>query len=625
MSLTASSFRSTLRLSLWVLLLEVLLAAIISVRFWGAVSPVGPLEWVFLPLSALAHWTTVGTALWLGCLPLMLVWPRSAAAAVLIPAALFTLLVTDTVVFRIYHFHIDPFFLLMLGGGGGAGFFDLSPRSVAVIVSCFGVMLVGQRVIFGAAARLAGRSRWPRAGATLAVALLGTILATHALHVWASATGERGVMQEGELLPGFRGLTANSWLRARGYSFPPRVAAHLDVAAHLEDGELAPAGRLRYPREPLRCTGAALPNGNTRPNILLVVIESLRADALRDPVMPATTAFAQHNLNFTQHFSSGNSTQPGLGGLLYGIPATYWHSIANADGAGGPALVQATQALGYRFGAFSSRDTLQRLRFDRYFFSKVPASRLVLRENEGRTTDTDIASVGQLARFWSAGAAPALALLFLDSTHHRYAFPADYNARYTPSAPAEITAFDADTDPTPYYNQYLNSAGFVDTQVARVLADLEAQHLLEDTIVVLTGDHGESFNERRVNDWGHGLDFGALQTNVPLVVHWPGQAAAEWAHVTQHVDIAATLLRDALGCENPLLDYTTGIGIFDTTPRIARVVAGYVGYGIVTRSEIVSSIGGFVHITDRELNPKWTVDDAEGFAKGVGEMNAFYR
>lgn len=613
---SASSSSSTLRLSLWVLLLEISLASVISARFWGPGSPAGPLEFVFLPLSAIAHWTTVGIVLWLVSLPLVLAWPRRAAPLIaVVAAALFTLLVTDTVVFAIYHFHIDPFFLLMLGGGGGSGFFDLSTRSVTVILVCLGVMLVGQTVILGAATRLAGRSRWPHAGTTLAILLLGTVVLTHMLHAWASATGRRALMQEGELLPGFRGLTANTWLRAHGYTISPGIEVQL----------AAPSGRLRYPREPLRCSGSALPNGNTRPNILLVVIESWREDALREPVMPATTAFAANNINFTHHYSSGNSTQPGLGGLLYGISATYWESIANADGAGGPALVQAAEALGYRFGAFSSRDTLQRLRFDRYFYSKVPGPRVTLMANEGRTYETDIASVGQLSSFWGADTSPAFALVFFDSTHHRYAFPPDYTPRYSPSAPAEITAFDADTDPTPYYNQYLNSAGFVDTQVARVLADLEAQHLLEDTIVVLTGDHGESFNERRANDWGHGLDFGEVQTHVPLVVHWPGRPAAEWTHVTQHVDVAATLLRDALGCENPLTDYTSGVGIFEPAPRIARVVAGYVGYGIVTRSEIVSSMGGFVHITDLELTPKWTVDDDEGFLRGVTEMSTFYQ
>jgi membrane-anchored protein YejM (alkaline phosphatase superfamily) len=341
--------------------------------------------------------------------------------------------------------------------------------------------------------------------------------------------------------------------------------------------------------------------------------------------MPATAAFAAQNLAFTQHYSSGNSTQPGLGGLLYGIPATYWESISNADGAGGPAIVRAADALGYRFGAFSSPDTLQRLRFDRYFFGAVPPGRMTLRENDGRKYESDAASAEQLSTFLGAGPAPAFALIFFDSTHHRYVFPPDYPARFSPHQLADIPSFDADTDPTPYYNQYLDAAGFVDTQVARVLDGIAAAGRLDDTIVVITGDHGESFNDAHRGDWGHGLDYGELQTHVPLVVHWPGRGAARVDHVTEHADVTASLLHDALGCVNPLSDYTTGLGLLDSSPRTGRVVAGYVGYGIVTRSEIVSNTAGFVHVTDRSLDPKLSVDDDDGFRRGVEQMSVFYR
>src|SRR6185369_10685073 len=39
----------------------------------------------------------------------------------------------DTVVFGIYHYHIDPFFLLMLRDGGASGFFDMSLRTRLMI------------------------------------------------------------------------------------------------------------------------------------------------------------------------------------------------------------------------------------------------------------------------------------------------------------------------------------------------------------------------------------------------------------------------------------------------------------------------------------------------------------
>lgn len=570
-----------------------------------------------MPLSAAGHWASVVVVLWVVALPLLFALREWGVGLVAVGAAsLATLLVADTAVFGIYHFHIDPFFLVMLVTNGGSGFFDFSARTVLEVVACFALALGVQLAIVRTAHRLATRTRWPRAGWFVAAVLVGVIAGTHGVHAWAAATGHRSITQLGELLPGFRGLTANTWLRAHGYA-----VREMDDGIALD----APTGRLHYPREPLDCPGAPLPGGNTRPDIVLVVVESWRAEALRPDVMPATAAFAAQNLAFTQHYSSGNSTQPGLGGLLYGIPATYWESISNADGAGGPAIVRAAEALGYRFGAFSSPDTLQRLRFDRYFFGAVPPARMTLRENDGRKYESDAASAEQLSTFLGGGPAPAFALIFFDSTHHRYVFPPDYPARFSPHQLADIPSFDADTDPTPYYNQYLDAAGFVDTQVARVLDGIAAAGRLDDTIVVITGDHGESFNDAHRGDWGHGLDYGELQTHVPLVVHWPGRGAARLDHVTEHADVTASLLHDALGCVNPLSDYTTGLGLFDSSPRTGRVVAGYVGYGIVTRSEIVSNTAGFVHVTDRSLDPKLSVDDDDGFRRGVEQMSVFYR
>lgn len=596
--------------------LEVCLAVAISARYWSSAPAGGPLEALFLPLSAAGHWASAAVILLVVALPLVAgLREGGVALAALAGAALVTLLVADTAVFRTYHFHVDPFFLGMLVMNGGSGFFDFSARTLTEIVACFALSLVGQVGIAWLARRLVARARWPWAGLVVGLGLLGAIAGTHGVHAWASATGHRGITQLGELLPGFRGLTANTWLRAHGYAVHDMDAVALD----------APSGRLRYPRAPLVCPGAPLPDGTTRPDIVLVVIESWRADALRPDVMPATAALAAESLSFTRHYSSGNSTQPGLGGLLYGIPATYWESIASADGAGGPAIVQAAEALDYRFGAFSSPDTLQRLRFDRYFFGALPADRLTLRENDGRKYDSDAASAEQLSTFLAAGGEPAFALIFFDSTHHRYVFPPDYPARFSPRELADIPSFDAETDPLPYRNQYLNAAGYVDTLVARVLNGIEAGGRAGDTIVVITGDHGEAFNDAGRGDWGHGLDYGEVQTHVPLVVRWPGHAAGPVDHVTEHADVTASLLHDALGCENPLGDYTTGLGLFDPGARPGRVVAGYVGYGIVTRSEIVSNTAGFVHVTERDLAPKLSVDDAEGFQRGVEQMSAFYR
>ncbi|HZJ71964.1 MAG TPA: hypothetical protein VFF36_13615, partial [Planctomycetota bacterium] len=49
-------------------------------------------------------------------------------------------------------------------------------------------------------------------------------------------------------------------------------------------------------------------------NVLWLVAESLRADALDPEIMPATSAFAERATRFDRHYSSGNGTRMGLFG-----------------------------------------------------------------------------------------------------------------------------------------------------------------------------------------------------------------------------------------------------------------------------------------------------------------------
>jgi membrane-anchored protein YejM (alkaline phosphatase superfamily) len=83
--------------------------------------------------------------------------------------------------------------------------------------------------------------------------------------------------------------------------------------------------------------------------------------------------------------------------------------------------------------------------------------------------------------------------------------------------------------------------------------------LLDSTIVIVTGDHGEEFLEH--GRWGHNSAFSERQIRTPLVVRVPGRAPAVVDRVTSHLDVAPTLL-EALGAENPPSDYALGTNLF---------------------------------------------------------------
>src|SRR5690606_4454286 len=103
---------------------------------------------------------------------------------------------------------------------------------------------------------------------------------------------------------------------------------------------------------------------------------------------------------------------------------------------------------------------------------------------------------------------PFFSFYFLESTHAPYSFPearalvADYrrDVDYTKLSRKSLAA-----DVGSLYNRYRNAAHWVDVQLGEITTALEQQGLLESTIVIITGDHGEEFMEKGA--WGHNSAF----------------------------------------------------------------------------------------------------------------------
>jgi len=85
---------------------------------------------------------------------------------------------------------------------------------------------------------------------------------------------------------------------------------------------------------------------------------------------------------------------------------------------------------------------------------------------------------------------------------------------------------------------YLASTAWVDSQVGRVLARLKELHLDENTIVLLTGDHGYQLGQHGL--WAKQTLF-EEGTHVPLIIAAPGVKPAACAGLVEQVDIYPTL------------------------------------------------------------------------------------
>ncbi|MBW8773948.1 MAG: DUF3413 domain-containing protein [Stenotrophomonas sp.] len=507
-------------------------------------NPGGSAGLAYLAIALPGHLLAFGALA--GLLPLLLgLWPRSARtlsiSAVLLQGLWLCLLLVDAKVFTLYRFHLNAMVVNMVFGGALQDQVALSWKTwlqvallVAAVFTAEGLLAWACWKLLPAAPR---RRRVLQAWAVVALLMGGGQVAT----AYYDARGDRDVIAQWNYLPWAQPITAKSFMR--------RLGVVSQQQAGLPDPRHA---QLLYPLNPLRCQSPH------RPNVLMVVLESLRQDVLTPQLMPNTSALAQDARVFDHHFSTGNATRYGLFGLLYGLPGGYWPSML--DEQRGSQLFQVLGQQGYDLHLYGSAP-LYSPEFDRTVFADVrdqlhqgPSAL----KSDGRDRAI-ISALQQDIRASQAAQRPWFGFVFLDSTHAPYHMPDGYPPVATPmAADIDFLKFGPEHDSTPELNRYRTAVHYADSLIGSLLDDLRAQGLAEDTIVLVTGDHAEEFNDLKLNYWGHNGNFSDYQLQVPFVLHWPGKAAGHDTRTSSHEDWVPTLMRHALGCENALTDYSTG-------------------------------------------------------------------
>ncbi|MCF6188332.1 MAG: sulfatase-like hydrolase/transferase, partial [Desulfobulbaceae bacterium] len=138
---------------------------------------------------------------------------------------------------------------------------------------------------------------------------------------------------------------------------------------------------------------------------------------------------------------------------------------------------------------------------------------------------------------------------------------------------------------------------------ARVVNYLKTEGLLKNTMVIITGDHGEEFMEN--GNWGHNSEFTEQQIRVPLILWIPGESPQEIKHMTSHLDIPATLL-PRLGVRNGASTYSLGNDLLGPTKRQHTLISGWARVAYVNEE-----IKAIFPISNRSMNRSYfpTKDD----------------
>ncbi|MBM3985951.1 MAG: sulfatase, partial [Planctomycetes bacterium] len=320
--------------------------------------------------------------------------------------------------------------------------------------------------------------------------------------------------------------------------------------------------------------GRPAPEGRP-PNVLLVINDALRADRLgcyanlRDPpVSPHTDALAQQGIVFDHAVVQAPYTWTSFGSFLTGKYPRH-HGLVNMlpnqrlDPKSNRTVAAALADAGYVTGAFMtgtlSNNSGLLAGFDTYFEAIVghdPVSRaskwsivrsdLLLRRLRNKLRQAlDPRLVNTMALEWIEDNAerPFFAMVHYYATHTPYDPPEPYGWRYDPDYRGPFHPFlqshgvavlrALKEDPpreifTPRDLQHLialydGGVAFQDEMLGALLDRLDALGVGDDTLVIVTSDHGEELFDHGVfeHDW-------MFNTNllVPLVVRLPGGAHA---------------------------------------------------------------------------------------------------
>jgi membrane-anchored protein YejM (alkaline phosphatase superfamily) len=184
---------------------------------------------------------------------------------------------------------------------------------------------------------------------------------------------------------------------------------------------------------------------------------------------------------------------------------------------------------------------------------------------------------------------PFFSFLFYDGLHTYCGYDEDLKPLKPVIEKCQRYSLNTQTDPVPYFNRYKNALLLVDKQINNVIQLLEKNQLLDNTVILITGDHGEEFNDNHLGYWGHTSNFTSYQIKTPLILHMPNQHPQQIMYKTSHYDITPTLMPYLFHNNTSAQSYSAGKNLFDrVTYNPYLILSSYTDVGIVESNRITT-------------------------------------